>query len=653
MPSTDLLLVLAAAGCWIIAAGAGALARTSERTFLGLGLAAALLAAGGAAHALWTGHLSGLAFRFWGLTAWAEMDSLSALFLVPLQVLGALGLVYGSAYWPLPVGKGRGVPLRCCYALLVAGLTLVFVLRQGLLFLVAWELMAVSAFFLISTEHDKPEAAKAGWVYLAATHVGTAALVAMAILLARRVGGPLWVPAQGPASGLDLAILALAVVGFGFKAGLLPLHFWLPAAHAGAPSHVSALLSGVMLKAGIYGILRVSSLLPPVPHAGALLLALGAFTALYGAAYALAQADYKRLMAYSSIENLGIIAMGIGLGMAGRAVGDPALAALGFAGALFHMLNHAAFKGLLFLGSGALLHATGTRRIDELGGLAKLMPRTALAMLPGVLTVSALPPFAAFASEWFLYRGLFAGLLRGNPWSASLALPALALTGGLAAVAFGKFYGAVFLGEARGPAGAGAHDPPTPMTWPLAILGVLCLALGLAAVPLLPLLERALSPLLPGTPIPLSTLLSGDLRLFLVLQLLLIAAGVPLVAWVRRGFAEKTSVPPTWDCGYAAPTARMQYTGGSFADLWSALLPGIRARVRTPRALFPPPTGFHPTQRDPLGLDALEPRLAQLADRLLRFRRLQQGNLSVYLLYVLIALLGVFLWMLVRAWMRG
>ncbi|MEI6472053.1 MAG: proton-conducting transporter membrane subunit [Holophagaceae bacterium] len=651
----DITLLLLAAGCWIVAALLPLVPPRKEGRFSTVvGATGSLLAIYAAAHALLGGTPTHVDFHFWQGPVRLELDALSAAFLLPLHLVAGLGIVYGLEYWPVHLAKGSGRSLRFFFGLLVAAMSLLFVTRNGLLFLVAWECMAISAFFLVSTEHLYPEVHRAGWVYLVCTHTGTLVLTASVILLAQRLGGFQWVPLPpGPVGRLDVWILVLSLLGFSFKAGLLPLHFWLPAAHAGAPSHVSAILSGVMLKTGIYGILRVSTLLPGPPGwLGGGLLLLGAGSAVYGVWNALAQRDYKRLLAYSSVEHLGIVAMGVGLGWVGRASGDPLLTALGFGGAIFHIWNHAIFKTLLFFGSGALLHATGTRNMEALGGLAARMPRTALLMFPAVLAVTALPPFNGFLSEWFLYRGLFASLRGGDSWSAGVALLALVFTGGLAAVAFARFYGVIFLGEARSAAVDHAHDPSALMLVPMGVLAVLALALGLLALPLLAVLDRILAVLAPGAAAPLAALVGRDLRLLLPLEVGLLVLGGVLLAWLPRR-APKPDALPTWDCGYAAPTARMQYTGSSLADGWSVLLPGVTQRVRSIRALFPRAHSFHSVVRDAVGDGLVTPWFGRLTARLLRYHRLQQGILSIYILYVLIALMGAFLWLLLRSKLPG
>jgi hydrogenase-4 component B len=639
-------------GCWV-AVGCLGLWAADERPAQALGVLGAGLGLAGALWVLVGGAQGDLVFRFWGGSARLAVDALSAAFLVPLHLVALVANRYGADYLPLAAPKGAGRWARCFLGVLVAALTLVFTARQGMLFLMGWEIMAISALGLIATEHGRPEVLRASWVYLCCTHLGTLVLIAMVVLLAQRLGGYAWLPvAVVPAPGWDLAILGLAIIGFGFKAGLLPMHFWLPSAHAGAPSHVSAILSAVMLKAGIYGILRISTLVAPAPHLGGGLMALGAATALYGAGCALAQRDCKRLLAYSSIENIGIITLGIGLGLAGRAAGLPWLAALGFGGAIFHVWNHAVFKALLFLGAGSLLHGTGTRDLEAMGGLAKRMPRTALAVLPGVLAAAALPPFCGFLSEWFLYRGLFTSIMAGNAWPAGLALFALALTGGLAGIAFAKFYGFAFLGLPRSAEARDAHESPRTMWLPMAGLAGLCLALSLGAVLLLPVLDRIVRVLAPGQPALLAAGLTHDLGVFTLLALLLIALGGLIWFWQSR-LAPVADPPGTWDCGYARPTVRMEYTAGSFAEGWSALVPGVSLRVRRIRELFPRPTTFSAAFQDRIGEGLVATFTQAAALRLQRFRRLQQGHLSVYLLYILLALVGIFLWAMLRPRLLG
>ena len=580
----DVALVLASSGCWF----AGALlssSRLPERLATGLGLLGSLLALGASLHLLLGGATSGLAFRAWGFPARLELDALSAAFLLPLHLVGGLGLIYGQRYWPAQLPWGSGRSLRFFYGLLVAAMTLVFLARHGLVFLVAWEVMALSAFFLIGTEHEKPEVRRASWVYLACTHTGTLLLIAMVVLLAQRMGGLLWVALPAATSPwFEGGILVLALVGFGFKAGVLPLHFWLPAAHARAPSHVSAILSAVMLKTGIYGLLRVSSLLPGIPRGvGGMLLALGALTALYGVGNALAQRDYKRLLAYSSIENIGIIVMGVGLGWTGpgrpRALADGP----GLRRGPLPRLEPLALQEPPVLRGGAMLHATGTRDMEALGGLGQRMPRTALVLFPAVLAVTALPPFNAFLSEWFLYRGLSplarpGRILVRGPGPGGPGAGGGLGGGGLRQVLRLR---CSWARPAAGPRSTPMTPPPA-MLLPMAVLAGLCLAVGLGAC----LLPAPPGPgdCRPGARSPGSARRGpprgtcGSRGVWVAL-LLLVAAGL---LWLRRPAEAPEAAPQDLPPGAAVtrpPCPRVQYTGSSFADAWAPVQPGLRVRM--------------------------------------------------------------------------
>ena len=575
--------------------------RLSTFAFLagaGLGLAAAAGGLAGpprTAQLAWSVPLGSLALR---------LDSLSALFLVPVLAIPALGSIYGLAYWPQAALGGRAVRLQLGYGLITAAMALTLLADDGVLFLVAWEVMALAAFSLVVTEQEKDEPRKAGLVYLAASHAGAFALFGAFAWIASWTGSfqfSAW-RGLGVAGPEGVALWALLLVGFGSKAGLMPLHFWLPEAHAAAPSHVSALMSGVLIKTGLYGILRLSGVFAaPPPALGAAVLGLGIASAVLGVAFALAQHDLKRLLAYHSVENVGIIAMGVGLALLGRARRDPAMALLGFAGAALHVVNHATFKSLLFLGAGAVHRACGTRDIDHLGGLSRRMPRTAFLFLAGAVAISGLPPLNGFVSEWLVFLGSLRSLSapRGDLLAlAVLAVPALGLVGGLAAACFVKVQGAVFLGIPRSGAAERAHEAPPPMLLPMAVLAAACAAIGLAPAAVLPPLERAAAEWagLPAGAMaaPAADAAASAWRVSLTALALLLALGA---LWLLRRAWLRGPQPraETWGCGFTAPTARMQYTGSSFAEmLVQRFLWAFRPRVSLtpPRGLFPRQAAF-------------------------------------------------------------
>ncbi len=449
-----------------------------------LALTACFLGAGAATYTLvsdTTADVS-LAWHAPGASFALHLDPLSALFLLPIFVVGGLGMVYGREYWAQPDGRQPRTAWSWYYLFLFS-MALVTLAANAVLFLVAWEAMSIAAFFLVTHEDDRPEVRQAGWTFLIAAHLGTAFLFVMFAILGRSVDVlDFSALAASPMEGrLVGAVFLLALVGFGTKAGLVPAHVWLPAAHPAAPSHVSAVLSGAMLKMGIYGLLRTLTLLPALPSwAGWLLIAVGLGSGVFGIVFALAQRDLKRLLADSSIENLGVITAGVGIGVVGVQHRLDVIAVLGFSGALLHVLNHALFKGLLFLVSGSVLHATGTRDMDELGGLMRRMPWTAALFFVGAAAITGLPPLNGFVSEFLLYLAAFEGLGSGDAAVVVAMLAVilgLTLIGGLAAATFLRA-ALAFTGHPRSGRAAQAHDPGRTMRLPMAALAGGCAVIG-------------------------------------------------------------------------------------------------------------------------------------------------------------------------------
>ena len=387
------------------------------------------------------------------------IDPLSALFLIPVFLVTAAGSLFAVGYWPARQYRRSEPGLTLFFGTLGASMALLLMARNTVFFMMVWEVMALSAYFLIVTEHEREEVRRAGTIYLIATHCGSALLLLLFSLLAAQTGTFLLPPAGSLSALTPLApLMALAgLIGFGAKAGIMPLHFWLPPAHANAPSHVSALMSGVMLKMGVYGIVRTASFFYDIPLVwGTILTIAGIISALLGISFALAQRDLKRLLACSSIENIGIISLGMGIALVGAASRIPELMYLGGAGALLHVLNHSLFKPLLFLGSGVIIHATGTRDMNLMGGLGKTMPRIGGLFLVGTVAICGIPPLNGFVSEFLLYLGFFSQLQGDNLIYLMAGAPVLALVGGLAAITFTKLYSSVFLGTPRSP-GGGVH----------------------------------------------------------------------------------------------------------------------------------------------------------------------------------------------------
>jgi hydrogenase-4 component B len=585
-----------------------------------------------------------------------EVDGLSAAFLVPLVVVPALGSVYGLRYWSQREHPDTGGRLRAFYGVLAASLVFLTIARDGVLFLFAWEGMALSAFFLITTDHDDPEARAAGRVYFIATHVGTLALFGLLSIVFAETGSfRLDALPEGSTAGTCAAIFALGLVGFGLKAGVMPLHVWLPGAHAVAPSHVSAVLSAVVLKTGVYGLARITCMLPHPPvFWGGLVLALGAISGVAGVVFALAQHDLKRLLAYHSIENVGIIVMGLGLALLGRSLGRADWVALGLGGAILHVWNHSFFKSLLFFSAGAVIQRVHTREIDRMGGLARTMPVTAVLFLCGAVAICGLPPLNGFVSELLIYLGLWRTLAPADASpaaAAALAVPALAMIGALAAACFVKAFGAVFLGVARRPVEGEIAEAPRAMLVPMAALALLCIAIGLLPALAVPFLDRAAAAWSATTagapaPVPLRSLAPvGPLGWITVLSAALwICAVVAVLALRRRMRVRDGERVPTWDCGYAAPTARMQYSSSSFAEMLVAIFRwALHPREHSPRVreLFPKAARYRSHVDDVVLDEWFVPALKWLARKALLLRFLQTGRIQLYILYVLIAVLAL------------
>ncbi len=588
-----------------------------------------------------------------------RMDALSAWFVLVIVLVSALAAVYGVQYLASTAPDRSLGPSWCFFNLLVASMVLVVVASNALLFLVAWEVMALASFFLVTFEDEKEAVREAGWVYLVATHLGTAFLLAFFLMTARETGTmdfARWADAgiQSPQRAGVLFLLAL--VGFGSKAGFMPLHVWLPEAHPAAPSHVSALMSGVMIKTGIYGLLRALTFLgaPPVWW-GWTLVGVGLTSGIFGVVFALAQHDLKRLLAYHSVENIGIIALGLGIGLVGTSLHLPALMVLGFGGGLLHVLNHALFKSLLFFCAGSVLHATGTRDIEHLGGLLKKMPWTGATFVVGSAAICALPPFNGFVSELLIYLGAFHG--GQGPKSAAFAgwlvIGGLGLIGGLAAACFTKAFGIVFLGEPRSEHVTHAHECGAVMRWPMVLLAAACLAVGLGAPIVLHGVAPAIGTLTGLTPSEVSAPLdqAGDwLRPVAMVALILIGLTLGLT-WLRRILLAGRGVRTagTWDCGYGRPTARMQYTASSFAQpLTSLFAPLLRtaAHEHAPDGLFPAKAAFASHTADVFEERFYAPVFHAVKAGLGRLRWLQQGTVQLDVFYIAMALLALLIWKL-------
>lgn len=571
-----------------------------------------------------------------------RLDALSAYFLALLAAIGGAGAFYARDYWndrEQPASAGRS---RSWWSMMLLCMGVVLLSANGLHFLIAWELFAISSYFLITLDRDRREVRAAGWLYLVASHAGTLCLFALFALLASHTGSWELGPFRDHPEFAPLFWLALA--GFGVKAGMFPLHIWLPSAHANAPSHVSALMSGVAIKMGIYGIVRFSGWLPVPAPAGWVVMSFGAVTAVLGIAFALAQNDFKRLLAYSSVENIGIILIGLGGGLLGVTHGDAPWGRLALAGALLHIWNHGLFKCLLFFGAGSVLHATGTREMSRLGGLWRMMPWTATLFAIGAVAVSALPPLNGFVSEWLVYLGLF-GAVTSHTTAGWVAMPAiimLGVTGALALAAFVKAAASIFLGAPRTPLARHAHEAGPWMRGPMVVVALGCLTLGLAPALVWPVIARAVGTWHGAWADRTAAAPLADLGVVPALLAGVLLLGVSTLAWraTRRGLPRRL----TWDCGYADPTARMQYTSGSFAAIaagWFGWILRPERTLRRPRGVFPVEASRMERVPETVLERGLEPLARVIMQISLAVRRLQHGRLQFYIAYVVVGLAGL------------
>ena len=593
-----------------------------------------------------------------------SVDMLSAFFIFVISLISLAASVYALGYTTHFYGKYSLGRLGFFYNAFIAGMLLVVSAHNAIFFLIVWEIMSLSSYFLVVYEHKEQANREAGNLYFIMTRIGTACIALAFILLYTATGsfdfGVIAAHAALIPLGMKNLIFILALVGFGTKAGIIPLHVWLPGAHPAAPTHVSALMSGVMIKTAIYMLIRLFvDIIPGAPlWWGLLILVLGAASSLLGVLYALAENDIKRLLAYSSIENIGIILIGLGAALVFLSAGMVPLALLALVAALFHTVNHAVFKGLLFLGAGSVISKTHTRNMEEYGGLIKLMPYTAFFFLVGAMAISALPPFNGFFSEWATFQTLFAGIQHfgfGAGWAFVLGAGSLAFTGGLAAACFVKAFGVSFLARPRSASAKHAKESSWPLHLGMGFLALLSLLLGLFAAPFALLLSsvgKGIGALSGAVPTFSATAYSftanaGFATVSMPLLFVSLAAAV-LGAWVATlVFARnrKVVLAATWDCG-SPLTPRMEITSTGFARSLIMIFRGILKPTQQSGAEYLDAYSryFPKSHEVELGIaDVYDAYLYRPLRRLtLRFagevKKIQSGNVNGYILYIFIAL---------------
>jgi hydrogenase-4 component B len=572
-------------------------------------------------------------------------DGLSAFFLLVIFSVSLLAAVYSYHYLDRPE-RSLGIAAHYLFfSLLTVSMALVVVAGDMLSFMLAWEGMSISSFFLVMHHYGSEDNRKAGYLYFVYAHVGAMLILAAFGMLYAASGSLAFALPPGASPALKAVVFTLALIGFASKAGAFPLHAWLPHAHPAAPSHISALMSGVMIKTGIYGILRIYSLLQwHSPLCGQAVLGLGLLSGVLGVVYAIGQHDLKRLLAYHSVENIGIILIGMGIGMLGVSAGQPIMAVLGFAGALLHVLNHALFKSLLFLNAGMVLKSTGTRTLDRLGGLLKGNKITGVTFLVGSLAISGLPPFNGFVGEFLIYLGAFRGVGLGG-WSfvsGLLAVIGLAVIGGLALACFTKVFGIVFQGEPRSRAAGEAAESGTSMLLPMVALAAACTAIGIFPNTFVAAAIRGASAVGMGYGrLPLEPFLQMTGQITRASALLL-CLGMACFALRRLLYRGKTVAHgSTWGCGFTRPNARMQYTAASYAasilEFFRPVAPqhedlhGVAGR-------FPPAARYHCQVQDPAEFLLQQTIVRWVLAFFDRLRWIQHGDIHLYIGYILLAI---------------
>ncbi|MCD4742417.1 MAG: hydrogenase [Desulfobacteraceae bacterium] len=574
-----------------------------------------------------------------------QIDALSAFFLVAIFLVSLLATIYSFHYMDDSKHPVRTATNYFFFSILIASMALVVTASNMITFMLSWEIMSLSSFFLVIYKYNEPENRKAGYLYFVFSHVGAMFIFAAFGIVYGYTGSFEFSAINSLPETAKIVVFIFSFIGFGSKAGIFPFHVWLPYAHPSAPSHISAVMSGVMIKTGIYGIIKMYVLLSfHTLLFGNIVLIAGVISGILGIVYALGQHDLKRLLAYSSVENIGIILIGLGIGMIGVASKNPLMAALGFTGGFLHILNHSIFKSLLFMGAGMVLHKTGTRSIDALGGLVKNMKVTGTAVIIGSLAICGLPPFNGFVGEFFIYIAGFNGvtLTKSAFVMSCFGIISLAVIGGLALACFTKVIGVVFQGEPRTNAAVDVNEKGPTMLFSMSILAGICIVIGIFPQLIIQLPINAVSALGLGfdnTLLEPFTKMTGNITLsatiFMVSLLFVIA-----VQWFfYRG--KNITKSGTWGCGFTQPTVKMQYTGSSYASfILDFFKPAAPLSEDHPaiEGRFPEKTYYKSHINDIAELNmnrAIVNPVLFLFDKL---RWIQHGDIHLYIGYILLAI---------------
>ncbi len=586
------------------------------------------------------------------------IDRLSAFFIIVINITVFTGILFAKGYLQPYHEKKKSLLFSIhyfAYLWLYFSMLLVVMLRDGFAFLIVWELMSLSSFLLVIFNAEDRATLRTGINYLIQMHVGFAMLLVAFLIIEKSTGAMSFdALTQYFSVHPNLFLFLLFFIGFGIKAGFIPLHTWLPEAHPAAPSHISGVMSGVMIKMGIYGILRVLlSVESDLLWIGTIILTISLISGILGVMTAIVQHDLKRLLAYHSIENIGIIGIGIGLGIIGKATGNSGLALLGLSGGLLHVLNHSLFKSLLFYGAGSVYRSAHTRTIDHLGGLIKNMPFTAVFFLIGSLAICGLPPFNGFISEYLIYLGMFKSLSGANLYqiiTILISIIGLTLIGGLAIFCFTKAFGIVFLGQSRSQEAANAKESGTGMMFPQVIIIVLILMIGLGSSlfikPVFALIAEAFH--LNGD-LPLAVSSISSLQQISMLGGIFIILIVAMLVYRRMHLKNRTvSYGPTWGCGYTAGNYKQQYTATSYADNFGYLANPIMGNRKVFRSIeandiFPGKRKFLSHNFDVFKRFLIDNPIHLMQEMLKKIAIMQTGQIQHYILYAFVFMLIIFL----------
>ncbi len=578
------------------------------------------------------------------------IDKISGFFIFVINLTVLTGALFANGYLAPYRTKKTKTEMAWHFFnffLLHLSMLMVVLLREGISFLVFWELMSVSTFFLIIFESEQQEIKEAGIKFLIQMHIALAFLLAGFLVSSTFTGQRFGFDSLAAYFGASpvFPVFMLFFIGFGIKAGFIPLHSWLPHAHPAAPSHISGVMSGVMIKMGIYGIIRTLTYIhTELLSVGMLILIISAFSGITGVVIAIVQHDFKRLLAYHSIENIGIIGIGIGIGVIGLAIGNPVLASLGFAGGLLHVLNHSLFKSLLFYSAGSIYQQTHTKNIEQLGGLMKKMPATAVFFLIGAIAISGLPPFNGFISEFLIYSGLFKSLSNNNLLLSFVLLGgivSLVIIGGLAVYCFTKVFSIIFLGNPRSELTANAHEVKPDMLIPKYLIAFFIVVIGVMPFIVIGPLSAMTNELVGDT----SILRQSSISLNYITLSLLILTGLSTALWLLKKRMSRNRaivVETTWGCGYTgANPAVHQYTATSYADYIARkakLLVGAKKHFKplSKDDIFPAPTRFDTHSSDVFEDNLILKPVRKLLAFLERIAVLQTGNIQDYLLYAIL-----------------